>query len=120
ISGLHAIRMKAVGGRTSRSVLGTEYPFFYNPMWGCYGRATNAAPATYYWNGSDVHDVFWHMLDQVVIRPEVLPIFPEDRLKILRKVGSIDFLTRSGFPDEINASDHLPVVFELKGGERNA
>lgn len=120
ISGLHAIRMKAVGGRAFRTVLEVDYPFFYNPMWGCYGRARDAAPATYYWNGSDVHEVFWHMLDQVVIRPHVLPIFREDRLKILRKVGSIDFLTSSGFPDEMNASDHLPVVFELKGGERNA
>jgi hypothetical protein len=34
--GLHAIRLKSVGGKLTRSVLGVNYRFFCNPMWSCF------------------------------------------------------------------------------------
>jgi hypothetical protein len=83
-------------------------------MWNCFGRRANTAPGSHYFNGSDVHELFWHMLDQVVLRPELLPWFPENRLRILCEAGPDNLVTASGFPDRENASDHLPILFELK------
>jgi hypothetical protein len=114
IRGLHAIGVTDINGRNYRTVMDLRYDFFYNPMWACYGGGRNSPPATYYYNGSDVHEVFWHMLDQVVLRPEVLSQFPEHRLRILRWAGPQDLLTPSGLPDERNGSDHLPILFDLK------
>jgi hypothetical protein len=122
IRGLHAVGVRDIQGRDSRRVMGRDYNFFYNPMWACYGGSRNSPPATYYYNGSDVHEFFWHMLDQVVLRPELVPLFAEQRLRILRTAGPADLLTPFGLPDAINASDHLPILFELKlsGGTTNA
>jgi len=35
VRGLHAIRVRDVGGRHKRSVMKREYEFFCNPMWSC-------------------------------------------------------------------------------------
>jgi Endonuclease/Exonuclease/phosphatase family len=113
VSGLHAVRMRSVGGRPFRTVMGVNYEFFYNPMWSSYGQQGDSPPATFYYNGSDVHEVFWHMIDQVVLRPELLPQFPERRLRILRRAGPIDLLTPMGLPGADNGSDHLPILFDL-------
>lgn len=110
VQGLHAIRMKEVAGRSARTVLGEEYPFFYNPMWIRFGKSP---PSSYFWNGSGVHEIFWHILDQVVLRPEAIPWFPENRLRIIDRASADSLLTKSGIPDKIHASDHLPVLFEL-------
>ena len=41
-TGLHAIRMKSVNGRSDRNVQKRSYDFFCNPMWACY--AGNNSP----------------------------------------------------------------------------
>jgi hypothetical protein len=112
--GLHAIRMSEVGGRDHRIIMQQRYEFFYNPMWTCYGRGDPSPPATYYFNGSDVYELFWRMLDQVVVRPQMLPYFPERSLRIVRRAGLTSLLTAAGLPNETDASDHLPLVFRIK------
>ena len=113
--GLHAIGIREVDHRTDRHVrLGeVREHFFYNPMWRLYGHhaAEGAGMATHYWQNRLAGELFWHMLDQVVIRPEECDRFPEDRLKILSRVGTVDLLTPDGRPDRGIGSDHLPVVF---------
>jgi hypothetical protein len=113
IRGLHAIRVRDVGGKMTRSVLNEDYEFFYNPMWSCYKGWEEGPPATHYFNGSDVHEVFWHMLDQVVLRPQALYMFSEKSLRVLTEAGNTSLLTKNGLPDEKNVSDHLPVLFKL-------
>ena len=88
--------------------------FFYNPMWRAYGQQrpqAEAGAATHYWLGRWVHELAWHMLDQVVLRPGESPNFPEDQLRIITQVGGVSLLTPEGLPDAQTASDHLPVVF---------
>jgi hypothetical protein len=113
--GLHAIGVRAVRANTSRVVRGAGAlaDFFYNPMWRLYGHRQHAeaGAATYYWIGARSHELGWHMLDQVVLRPEESAHFPEDRLGIVTQVGGIPLLDAEGFPDRQTASDHLPVVF---------
>ncbi|MGO8751991.1 MAG: hypothetical protein ACLQNE_39115 [Thermoguttaceae bacterium] len=113
IRGLHAIRVRDVGGRDKRSVLNRDYEFFCNPMWSCYKGWEKSPPGTHYYNGSDVHEVFWHMIDQVVLRPQALHMFSERNLRVLTEVGHTSLLTSCGHPDKVNASDHLPVLFKL-------
>jgi len=54
---------------------------------------------------------FWHMFDQVLLRPGLISAFKHDELKILETDGNVSFLTRNGIP---RGSDHLPVFFALE------
>ncbi len=113
IRGLHAIRVRDVGGKRKRSVMGQDYEFFCNPMWSCYKGWEKLPPGTHYFNGGDVHEVFWHMIDQFVLRPQALHMFLEKNLRVLTEAGHTSLLTSRGLPDKRNASDHLPVLFKL-------
>ena len=111
-TGLHAIRMKEVNGYSRRCVLGRSYDFFYNPMWGCF-RGSEIPLGSYYFYNYGENELFWHMVDQVVLRPEAIPLFPEEQLRILKSAGPIGLLTDRGIPDQKIGSDHLPVLFRL-------
>jgi hypothetical protein len=113
--GLHAIGVRSIRARIDRTVhqAGARSDFFYNPMWRVYGHRGHpeAGAATYYWLKSRAHELGWFMLDQVVLRPGEAPRFPEDRLRVIDRVGAVDLLDAAGLPDKASASDHLPVVF---------
>lgn len=113
--GLHAIGIRQVKNATRRLVRwgDEEEDFFYNPMWRKYGHVASmeAGMATHYWQNYQAGELFWHMLDQVVIRPEESGSFPEDRLRIASSVGTVSLLAPDGTPDDTVGSDHLPIVF---------
>jgi|GEM_PF-2965238 len=113
--GLHALGVRHVANKTQRLVRwGDEKEdFFYNPMWRQYGHVAilEAGMATHYYQNSQAGELCWHMIDQVVIRPEECPSFREEDLKIVSKVGTITLLTPDGAPDKSVGSDHLPIVF---------
>jgi hypothetical protein len=113
--GLHAIGLRSVATQSTRRVAGVAAAadFFYNPMWRAYGQQLHpdAGASTHYWLGRNVRELGWHMLDQVVLRPEESARFPEDQLRIVTQVGHIGLLDADGLPDRQTASDHLPVVF---------
>ena len=118
-TGLHAVASRRVASARARDVLGDTSKFFYNPMWGLLGDAREADRAietpggTYYYTAAEPHDLYWHMLDQVVVRPDVIPMFEHDALRIVTQVSDDWFVTDSGVPDRRAASDHLPVVFSV-------
>jgi hypothetical protein len=114
IQGLHAISVRDVGGRHYREVGTRAYEFFFNPMWSCYGGTRGRPLATHYFTRSREHEIYWHMIDQVVLRPDLLPFFADKRLRILDRAGPVDLVTRLGHPDRTNASDHLPILFQLR------
>ncbi len=113
--GLHAIGVRQVDNSTNRLVrLGeAREDFFYNPMWRLYGHMPllEAGMATHYWQNGLAGEFFWHMLDQVVIRPEECVRFPEDKVKILSSIGTVQLLAPGGKLDKRIGSDHLPVMF---------
>lgn len=115
VDGLHALGVRAIKMQASRAVSGAAGPmdFFYNPMWRAYGQqpSSEAGAATHHWLGRWAHELGWHMLDQVVLRPGESSRFPEDQIRILTEVGGISLVTAEGVPDSQTASDHLPVVF---------
>lgn len=73
-------------------------PFFYNPMWSLFGDRGGRAAGTYLYEPSDPFVYYWNMLDQVLVRPDLLDSFDDEELAILKKEGS----------------DHFPIRFRLQ------
>lgn len=111
--GLHGVMSRRIAEERSRRVQKASYAYFYNPMWSLLGDRTSSPPGTYYYRGSTPVVYFWNMFDQVLLRPDLLPFFATDELKILDSDGATSLLSKRGYPDHRNASDHLPIFFRL-------
>jgi hypothetical protein len=94
-SGLNATMSRFIAQGKPREVRNEYYP-----------------PGTYYYVKSTEEDLRWYILDQVLIRPDLLDYFDIKDLKILTSDGSTDFLSRNGIPLK-KISDHLPIFFRL-------
>ena len=91
---------------------------FYNPSWSRLGSAF--PPGTYYWNNvSDPLNIFWHSIDQVLVRPALLDFFRDEDFRILTSLmspegGTIDLFRSTGKHWKVEVSDHLPILFKLE------
>jgi hypothetical protein len=113
-AGLNAVMTQDIARRGSRRVRGREYPFFYNPMWGFFGDRTHGPSGSYYYDAGDDVQHFWHTIDQVLIRPALLNGLGPESVSILSSDGQAALVRRNGRPDGRNASDHLPLLFQLE------
>ena len=111
--GFHAVMDRRIALQRERTVQGERYQFFYNPMWGRMGDGSTGPPGTYYRSGASPLNFFWHTLDQVLIRPDLLEFFLETKLQVICDVTGQSLLSASGIPDTSFGSDHLPLVFEI-------
>jgi hypothetical protein len=111
--GLHAVMAKQVAMRNSRTVQNKEYQFFYNPMWRYFGERLDGPPGTYYYGVGGQVTYFWNIFDQVLVRPALIPYFPDHELRILTAIGDMNLLSANGQPNRDVASDHLPMLFKL-------
>ena len=111
--GLHGVMDRRIAKRGSRIVSGEVRRFFYNPMWARFGDESHGPPGTYYFNSSNPINHFWHIFDQVLIRPELLPNFRNEELQIITEVNSRPLMDANGRPDADEASDHFPLLFRL-------
>jgi endonuclease/exonuclease/phosphatase (EEP) superfamily protein YafD len=107
---LNAVMTRDLAREEGRTVAGRPYRFFYNPMWGCYGDRT-PGPAGTYFAASGPGGHYWHVFDQVLLRPELMDALTD--LRILDGDGQESLLTGRGRPRSAAASDHLPVLFRL-------
>jgi hypothetical protein len=119
-TGLHAIPSHRVATqrgpakhRGERKVDGKYYPFFYNPMWNCFGDERGGPAGTFYRDKGNTISYFWHMYDQVLVRPSLVPRFVHRDLRILTTCSGTPLVNGDGEPDGDNASDHLPILFRL-------
>jgi Endonuclease/Exonuclease/phosphatase family len=110
-SAFHAIMCRNVAGRRERVFDNQPYPFFYNPMWNLLGDQT-APPGTYYYDNGDHASLYWHMYDQVLLRPDALPYFELEKLRIITECDASDLTNNNGRPDKA-ISDHFPIFFQL-------
>lgn len=108
----HGIPVLAEAERKTRSVAGKEFRMFYNPMWNFLGDYTSPY-GTYYCNTSGIQNTYWHIFDQVIIRPALKNRFVKESLKILTETSTRYLLDHNGHPDK-GISDHLPIFFEIK------
>ncbi len=104
----HSVMTQAIAQKAVRTVAGTKRSFFYNPMWGKLGDGSEGPPGTYYYPGSKNRQFFWNMFDQVLLRPDLLPMFEMDSLKILTEIGKTQLLKAGSINRSI--SDHLPIM----------
>lgn len=111
--GLHAVMSQSIARKGSRKIQGTDYPFFYNPMWGHFGDRNAGPDGTYYYQRAEQVNYFWNIFDQVLIRPELIDVFAKDELQILDHDGVESLVTPQNIPDSVNSSDHLPILFRL-------
>lgn len=112
VTGLHSVSSKDVALKFKRIVRQKEYKMFYNPMWNKFGDFKGVA-GTYYYAGSTAEEIFWHIFDQVVIRPQLISRFEEDKLNIITKIQGDIILNKN---TKIMVSDHLPIEFEIMEG----
>lgn len=110
-NGLHAVMTRAIAEKAERQVEGQPYPFFYNPMWCHYGDR-QPPPGSYFRHGSQYVEHFWHLFDQVLVRPDLLRRFDSGSVRILASDGDASLLTQGGVPKSVY-SDHLPLIFGL-------
>jgi hypothetical protein len=111
--GFHAVMTLQIANKQTRKIQERVYPFFYNPMWGRFGDDTEGPPGTFYRWSSSFTEHFWHMFDQVLIRPALLESFDSGTLQVLTGCRGESFLNRNGIPDGHRVSDHLPILFDL-------
>ncbi len=110
--GLHAVMSRRVAERCSRVVQAEKCTFFYNPMWNHLGDRGGRSGTFYYESGEAVC-YFWNVFDQVLLRPELLKGFEPEQVRIVTEIRGVSLL-QDGRPDKTMASDHLPMVLELK------
>jgi hypothetical protein len=111
--GFNAVMHRNIARPEGRSIRGERYPFFYNPMWSHFGDERGASAGTYYYSRSDHVAYYWHMLDQVLVRPALLSRLPVPAVRIASAAGAISLVKPNGRPDTEAGSDHLPIVFSL-------
>jgi len=114
-NGLHAVASKQVALQGTREVDGRAYPFFYNPMWACLGERDASPPGTYHFRRAEHLCYFWHVLDQVLIRPALVDLFVTESLAVLVSDGQQSLLRANRDGVRVpHPSDHLPVLFSLR------
>lgn len=114
----HATMSERIGARGTRIVQGEERSFFYNPMWNFLGDKTPGPPGTFFRNKSEPNAYYWHMIDQVLIRPDAIPLVNSDSIEIVREAGPVRLDNEHGHP---HASDHFPLLVTIGGrAPRNA
>ncbi len=111
--GLHATMDRGIAAGGSRFVAGKSCCFFYNPMWSFFGDRGAAPPGTYFRRSGGEVNYFWHILDQVLIRPSLLKFLDKDAVNIVTEVGGMSLLTSRGHPNKKIHSDHLPLICRL-------
>ncbi len=112
---LNATPSRRVASRECRTVDGRPYPFFYNPMWNLFGDDTTSPPGSYYFN-ADQGSIYWHMVDQALVRPQLLADWHIETLTIPTCAGTISLVTPQGRPKANSISDHLPLLLGLREG----
>lgn len=110
---LHAVMDSEIAKKKGRTVQGRFYKYLYNPMWGRMGDTSPGPPGTYFYQRSAQRNYFWHTFDQVLIRPDLIPDFPIDKLEVVKSINETTLLTPSGRPRR-SISDHLPIVFSIE------
>jgi hypothetical protein len=94
---------------------------FYNPMWSRLGDLSAGPPGTFYHPRNDNSNIYWHMLDQILIRPDLIRALREDSIQVLTNVlsgdGEIDLIQEKRKPWRLAVSDHLPILFQMNLSE---
>ncbi len=109
-NGFNAVMARDVALQRSRRISGRAHPFFFNPMWNHFGDGTGHPCGTYFHVPSGYASLYWHIFDQVLVRPELISRFDVSNLRILDSYSGGRLTRENGRPF---VSDHLPIVFQI-------
>ena len=112
LEALNAVMDPEVAARVSCQRDGRTYKYFYNPMWTAYGRR-QAPLGTYYYQEPDYVRYYWHVFDQVLLRPDLIPALGDEVPTAITELGGESLLRANGRPDDRRFSDHLPIALSL-------
>jgi exonuclease III len=107
----HAVMDKQITLKQTRTVLGVERKFFYNPMWSRLGDDSDGSAGSYYYDNSDMNNYFWNMFDQVLLRPSLLKGFNKNNLQIIEEINGVSLIKNGKISKDF--SDHLPIMIKL-------
>lgn len=111
--GLNAIQSRAEAMKGQRRVQKADYRYFFNPMWQFHARQPPDPPGTYYRRKAEHSSRLWHLFDQALLRPALLPYFADTDIAILTGDGTTSFQKADGTPNKKVASDHFPILIKL-------
>lgn len=114
--GAHGVMSAAIAQKQNRKVHGRNRAFFYNPMWSLMGDQTPGPAGTYFYYASKPYALYWHMFDQVLLRPDLAFWYTAEDVRVLDRAGERSLLTSDGRPDP-SVSDHLPLLAVIKTQE---
>lgn len=80
-------------------------------MWGFFGDQTPGPAGTYYRGSSEMVEQFWHIFDQVLLRPALM--YKITDLTIVDNIAGQSLLSSGDVPSKNTYSDHLPISFQL-------
>ncbi len=114
VKGFNSVMDKRIALRNNgkKTYFNILYPYFYNPMWRFLGDYPEIIGGTYYYDKKYPTPYYWHILDQVLIRPNLIQYFDDNSLKIISKTNNYNLLSDNGIINS-NISDHLPIYFKL-------
>jgi endonuclease/exonuclease/phosphatase family metal-dependent hydrolase len=113
VDGFHAVMSRQLAARTRRISYGEEFPYLYNPLWGCFGDRTPGPEGSYFHNSPDEVSPYWHLFDQVLLRPERMDSLEE--VRVLDQVEGVSLLSgKNAIPDRNSYSDHLPLLVQIR------
>jgi len=113
-TGFNGVMSRAIADKGARTVHGRDWSFFYNPMWGLFGDRTPGPPGTYYYTGTGPASYYWHIFDQVLLRPAMYQLCSNIDVEILESDGYAPFLLPTGAPNTKVFSDHLPLLVRIE------
>ena len=105
---------EVVQQRNSRVSYGIERRLFYNPMWNYMNDFSNPH-GTYYLDSNASIYTGYNILDQVLLSANMIDDLEDKNIKIITKVKEKMLVNSLNRPDKSAYSDHLPIVFTIKG-----
>jgi hypothetical protein len=107
----NAVAQKKIAQKGSRILHGKTRQYFYNPMWRFFSEKDGEPSGTYYYTPTGYDSLYWHLFDQVIIRPELISKFNTESVRIVSRCPGHNLMDCSFDKPEI--SDHLPIIFSL-------
>ncbi len=107
-------------GKGVRELHQRSYQMFYNPMWRFFGAPTSdtvretKVQGTYYDRLAKPVCYDWFILDQVLVRANMMSYFDEADVSILMRddaQSGMSLVSQAGIP---KLSDHLPLLFRVR------
>jgi hypothetical protein len=113
-AGLNSVMTRSIAAREERVVQGIPYRIFYNPMWSLFGDGRAPTSGSYFYDNGKHVNYYWHIFDQVLLRPWLAERFAHDSLEIVTTIDGRPLIMGDGRPNKRMFSDHLPILFDLE------